>query len=110
MVQASAPSTTVALTSSGSPLVFGEKVTFTAKVSPAEEGDPTPTGTVSFREGTTVLGSAKLSKGIATFSSSSLVAGKHTIIAAYGGDTHNAAGESLSLTQTVSKVCRLRWC
>ncbi len=98
-------STTVVLTSSGSPSVFGQKVTFTAKATPAKEGGPTPTGTVSFREGATVLGSGTLnSKGVATFISTSLGAGEHTITAAYGGDIHNAAGESSGLTQMVSKA------
>jgi predicted secreted protein len=106
VIEAFAPApTTVALASSANPSPAGGKVTLTASVSPTTEGGPTPTGTVTFREGTTVLASAKLSdKGIATFSSSSLSVGGHLITAAYGGDTHNAAGESLGLTETIDKA------
>jgi Bacterial Ig-like domain (group 3)/PKD domain len=97
--------TTVALTSSGSPSVHGAKVTFTAKVTPITEGGPAPTGTVEFLEGTTVLGSATPSnKGIATFSSSSLGAGKRTIVAAYRGDTHNEPSESAGYVETITKA------
>jgi Bacterial Ig-like domain (group 3) len=98
------PPSPVALTSSTNPSAHGAEVTFTAKVSPATEGGATPTGTVTFREGTTVLGSVELSEGSATFSSSSLEVGEHTIIAAYGGDSHNAPGESTGLAQVVEQA------
>ena len=95
----------VTLTSSTNPSVYGQKVTFTAKVNPTKEGDPTPTGTVEFLNGTTVLGSAKLnSTAVATFSSSSLGAGDHTIVAEYGGDTHNSSGESAGVAQVVDQA------
>src|SRR5262249_56970702 len=52
--------TTTALVSSGSPTVFGQQVRFTATVSAASG---TPTGTVTFLEGTTTLGTASLTNG-----------------------------------------------
>ena len=46
-----------------------------------------PTGTVTFYDGTTtVLGSGKLVLGLASFTTSSLSVGSHTITAVYGGD------------------------
>ena len=53
---------TVALTSSQNPSVFGQSVTFTATVS-ATGG--TPTGTVTFLDGGTSIGTATLSAGVA---------------------------------------------
>jgi hypothetical protein len=83
-------------------------VTFTAKVNPTKENDAAPTGMVKFLNGTSTLGSAKLSdlndQGIATFSSSSLGIGNHTIVAVYGGDSHNSSGESAGVAQVVDKA------
>src|SRR5439155_11761280 len=59
--------TTTALVSSGSPTVFGQSVTFTATVSTVAPGAGTPTGTVSFKDGTTTLLTPNLVSGQATF-------------------------------------------
>jgi hypothetical protein len=64
----------------------------------------TPTGTVTFRQGQTVLGTVNLSSGQAIFSTSSLPAGSLSIVAAYGGDTRFAGSTSAPLTQTVNKA------
>jgi uncharacterized protein (TIGR03437 family) len=89
---------TNALTSSLNPSAPGQAVTFTATVAPA-----TATGTVTFLDGSTVLGSGTLSNGVATFSSSTLAAGTHSITATYNGDS-NYGGSSATLSQTVSKT------
>ena len=60
---------------------YGTSVTFTATVTSAG----VPTGTVTFEDGTTVLGNAPLSGGVATFSTNSLAGGTHQIVAYYGG-------------------------
>jgi hypothetical protein len=63
-------------------------VTFTATVSGAQSG-LTPTGTVTFKDGATVIGSGSLNGGgQATFSTSALSGGSHSITAVYGGDTN----------------------
>ena len=63
----------------------GQSVTLTAKVVSATTGPPT--GSVSFYEGTSLLGTGTLASGTATFSTSSLTAGTtNTIEAVYGGD------------------------
>jgi Bacterial Ig-like domain (group 3)/Carboxypeptidase regulatory-like domain/IPT/TIG domain/Bacterial Ig-like domain len=95
----------ISLTSTPNPSVHGQKVTFTAKITPAVEGGPTPLGTVAFVEGSSILGVANLnSKGTATFSTTSLGAGKHPILASYSGDSHYGPAESAPLTQIVEQA------
>ncbi|MDI9849627.1 Ig-like domain repeat protein, partial [Rhodoblastus sp. 17X3] len=73
-------------TSSATPL-FGTAVTLTATVS----GGQSPTGSVVFKDGANVLGSAPLAGGTARFSTSSLSVGAHSVVAVYGGDVNNAS-------------------
>ncbi|MFC6645342.1 Ig-like domain-containing protein [Granulicella cerasi] len=69
----------------------------TAKVASSLTGNPTPSGTVSFYDGTTLLGSSTLASGTATFAASGLAVGTHTVKAVYSGDTHfNPATSSTS--------------
>jgi len=57
---------TVTLTSSPNPAAFGQSITFTATVTSGGSG--TPTGTVTFKDGTTTLGTGTLNtSGVATF-------------------------------------------
>src|SRR5207244_38522 len=81
-------STTTAVTSSANPAVFGQPVTFTATVSAVAPSVGTPTGTVTFRDGTTAPGTATLTNGTATLTTSGLSVGSHTITVVYGGDTN----------------------
>ena len=76
--------TTTAATVSGS-LVYGGAVTIKATVTPTGTGSPT--GTVQFLDGTTVLGTQTVANGVATLTTSSLLAGNHALSAAYQGDT-----------------------
>jgi hypothetical protein len=99
-------STTTALTSSANPSVLGQSVTFTATVSPVVPGAGTATGTVTFLDGGSPIGTGTLSGGLATFTSSALAAGSHTITTSYGGDG-NFNGSTGSLTgnpQVVNKA------
>jgi hypothetical protein len=75
--------TTTLLTSSVNPGVPHETVTFTATVSPAFQG--TPTGTVTFYNGSSVLQTVSLVNGVATYSTTSLAAGARKIKATYNG-------------------------
>jgi hypothetical protein len=80
--------------------VIGQPVTFTATVTSG--GNPVTTGTVDFTEGTTVLADdvALNTSGQATFTTSTLTAGSHTVTAIYGGTA--AFGESsATVTQEV---------
>jgi hypothetical protein len=96
--------TTTTLVSSLNPSVFGQSVTFTVNVSAQIAGSGTPAGSVTFFDGSTKLGSAKLnSSGQAVFTTSSLRAGSHTITAVYGGSTRFATSTSAALAQTVNQ-------
>jgi hypothetical protein len=97
--------TTTTLSSSANPSSVGQPVTFTAIVGVVAPGAGTPTGTVTFKDGNTVLGTASLQvvNGVvqAIFTTSSLTKGKHTITAVYSGDADFLSSTSASLTQTV---------
>jgi hypothetical protein len=94
--------TTTALSSSPNPSLIGQMVTLTATVT-ANTG--TPTGTVTFRDGSMTLGSATLSaSGIATFSTSLLAVGPHGLSASYGGDASHAGSSSVPLVHTVNQT------
>ncbi len=88
---------TTTVSSSGSPSTYGDSVTFTANVTPSSA-----TGTITFMDGSTTLGTGTLAGGQATFSIASLTAGSHSITAAYGGDTSDAPSTSSSINQTVN--------
>jgi hypothetical protein len=93
--------TTTALVSSPSPSKVGQNVTFTATVT-RSPGTGTPTGTVQFYDGTTLLGSGPLGpNGKATFTTSKLAAGSHGITARYLGDATDAGSISATQTQVV---------
>src|SRR5205823_3090661 len=95
-------STTATVTSGTNPAAFGQSVTFTATVAAVAPGVGTPTGTVTFRDGTTNLGTATLTAaGTATLTTATLTIGSHAISAVYGGDTNFATSTSATLTQTV---------
>ena len=93
---------TVGVHSSPNPSTYGTAVNFTATVT--SSGSVTPTGTVAFLDGTTQIGTATIvgTTGIATFSTSSLAAGSHTITASYKGDSNDGPGTSLPLSQSVN--------
>lgn len=95
-----APSTTV-VSSSGTPSVFGDPVTFTATV--ASGGQPVRGGTVQFRDGSTDLGAPITvgPTGSVTYVAIELTAGTHPITAVYSGTTE-IAGSSGSLDQVVT--------
>jgi len=97
--------TTTQLGASANPSVFGQLVTFTAAVAAIAPGAGTPTGTVTFKDGATVLGTGTLNAGTATFTTTaSLGAGNHSITAAYGSDTNFAGSASAALTQVVNRA------
>ena len=95
MLQSTATSTS----SSANPSTFGQPVTFVATVSMS---GGTPSGTVTFRNGTTTLGTGTLNgAGQATFTTSSLTVGSHSITAVYGGSGSFTASTSAALIQVV---------
>ncbi len=91
--QAIKADTRTRLTSSKNPSRHRHPVTFTAAVS-ANSGD-TPTGTVTFRDFSTIVGTAQLSGGQATFTTSRLRRGPHLIRATYGGSPTDRRSSAL---------------
>jgi uncharacterized repeat protein (TIGR01451 family) len=86
------------LTSSQNPSSGGQPVTFTATVA----GSPgTPTGTVTFADGATTLATVAMAGGTASFTTSSLTVGVHTMVATYSGDV-GFATSTASLQQAVN--------
>jgi RHS repeat-associated protein len=97
--------TTTSLSLSSSTTVVGQPLTFTATVSVTSPGAGTPTGTVTFYDGSTALGNGTVnSSGIATFSTSALAVGSHSITAGYGGDSNFNGSNSGSQAETVQKA------
>jgi len=96
-----AVATTTTVASSLNPSTFGQAVTFTAT---AKATSGTPTGTVTFKDGTKALGSAALVAGVAKFTAKSLAVGAHSITAVYAGNVNFAGSTSAVLKQTVNKA------
>ena len=96
--------TTTAVKSSLNPSVFGQPVTFTALVHASSPGSGVPAGTVTFKEGTSVLGSGTLNGGQATFSTATLVPAAHTIVAVFGGSASFKSSTSAVFSQQVNKA------
>src|SRR5205807_2338908 len=97
-------SSATALASSANPSVSGQSVVFTATVSAVSPGAGTPTGPVTFMDGTNPLATNSLSAGQATFTTSTFAVGSHSITAVYVDDVNFSSSTSGTLTQTVSKA------
>jgi hypothetical protein len=95
--------TTTVLTSAPTTAVSGTSVTLTAAVTPAS-GTAIPTGTLTFRDGTTTLGTpAPLdATGKATYTSTSFTATTHTLTASYSGATAFGLSTSSAVTLTIT--------
>ncbi len=87
----------VMLSASANPSVPAQAVTFTAALS-----NTSATGSVTFFDGATSLGSQALSGAVASISIASLSPGTHAITASYAGDSNNQSSVSPVLLQTVS--------
>ena len=95
--------TSARVASNLNPSPLNAKVTFTASVTP-NLGTGIPTGTVSFEDGSTLLGTGTLNaSGVAKFTVSNLTVGQHSITAVYGGDGNNIGSTSSVLAQTVNQ-------
>lgn len=95
---AKAPTTTTLASSSLSPSL-GQSVTLTATVVPQTSG--TPSGSVGFYNGSTLLSTVSLSGGVATLNTSSLSLGAQNITASYSGDSNFNASTSQILAENI---------
>jgi uncharacterized repeat protein (TIGR03803 family) len=94
--------TTTSLTSSMNPSFVDQLVTFTATVQVLGD-NYFPTGTVSFYDGTTLIATGNLANGVATYTTSTLTLGKHSITATFNGAPYLLSSTSVPLTQLVQK-------
>ena len=104
--------TTTAVVSSAATSMSGSPVTFTATVA-GTSPTKVPTGTVTFMDGATTLGTTSLSAAAsvpgsvdtytvtATYTTSTLTGGSHNITAIYSSDLNFLASTSIVTTQNV---------
>ena len=98
--------TTLVVSSSANPSVFGQPLTFTVNVTANAPGAGTPTGTIQFVvDGVNSGAPVALAAGSASSASiSSLSVGNHTVAGVYSGDADFKTSTSLNFTQTVNKA------
>ena len=94
--------TTTTLTTSSPAIYVGQTVTLTATVS-SPFGTPPNSEIVTFKSGGVVIGTGSLSGGVATFTTSTLAAANHVLLATYPGDANFKSSQSPSTTLVVSK-------
>jgi Bacterial Ig-like domain (group 3) len=93
--------TSTALTASPTSSKVNDPVDFTATVTPSSA--ITPTGTVTFMDGATTLGSSRpLVSKQASFQTSFANAGTHSITAVYSGDSNFTGSTSPALNYSVT--------
>jgi len=87
---------TVTLAASPSPASAGQSTTLTATVTPTATYASVPTGTIEFQDGSSALGTAVTldSTGKATYTSTTLAPGTHSLTAVYSGDSTYPAGNA----------------
>jgi hypothetical protein len=89
------------LTVAPEPSIFGQSFVATLSVSGQTSGLPVPTGSVDFYVDGAFVATANMSGGSASYTdSNSLVAGQHTIVASYSGDSRYAP-KSFSVIHTI---------
>jgi sugar lactone lactonase YvrE len=91
------------LTVAPNPVVTGQSATFTLTITPAPTGSPL--GTVSFYDGSTLVGTGTVNSfGVATFSTSTLPVGSDSVTAAYSGNAAFASSISPAITVQVNSA------
>jgi len=92
--------TSTSLSSAANPAPYGQPVTFTAAVSSALG---TPTGKVTFMNGSEILHTATLAGSVASYVTAKLPVGTASITAAYAGNAKFAGSTSAALAQEVTQ-------
>jgi hypothetical protein len=89
---------TVTLISSLNPANYGTPVTFTAQT-PASA-----TGSMTFYDGGTIIGTGTISGGVATYTTNALGTATHNITASYGGDSNYLPAVSAVLSEVIIRT------
>ena len=94
-------SPSVNLTATASPGAFGDLIILQASVGTISLDAPIPaaTGTITFYDGTTVLGTLPVNSPYTTFPTSLAVSGTHQFSARYSGDANYIAATSVNAQQ-----------
>src|ERR1017187_2407360 len=90
-------STSLVLSSSVNPSIFGQPVTLTATITPSAA-----TGKVTFYDGTNVLGSAAVSSGVASLVTIGIGYGARNLTARYIGNSGYSPSVSSGLTENIT--------
>jgi hypothetical protein len=93
--------TTTALASSGSPSTLGNNVTFTATVQTNGVTASNAGGTLVFKAGAVGLGTAPVTGGVASLTTSAVPFGTNLVTAVYVGDANHLGSSSEAVTQVV---------
>ncbi len=94
--------TTTTLTASPNPALQGSGVTLRATIGVVSPSSGVATGTVEFFNGSTSLGTATLSGGVATLVTTTLPVGSNTLTAVYSGDSHYHGSASGGVIETIT--------
>jgi hypothetical protein len=89
---------TVVLTSSLNPANYGSPVTFTAQTAASA------TGSMTFYDGGTIIGTGTISGGVATYTTNALGTATHNITASYGGDSNYLPAVSAVLPEVIIRT------
>ena len=104
--QVNRAATSVDVTSSSAPSVYGQPVTFTATVSVQAPGAGSPSGTITFMDGAVELGTVPVNSGTGfqgSITTSSLSVAQHAIVATYSGDD-SFHGSTDTVVQKVNRA------
>jgi glucuronoarabinoxylan endo-1,4-beta-xylanase len=91
--------TSLVLMATPNPAGAGAAVMLTATLSSAAGA---PSGTITFLDGTTTLGTSALANGVASFTASTLATGNHSLTASYAGTASFAASTSAAVALVVN--------
>lgn len=91
--------TSTILISSNNPTTYGQSTTFTATVLGGS-----PTGTITFKNGGTTIGTATLPTNSLAYPALSGASSPHSITAVYSGDSNNAGSTSNTISQAINKA------
>ena len=95
--------TATAISSTPNPSASGQAITLTAQVTTS--GPSSPTGSVTFREGTTVLGGTAVNgNGVATLTTKQIPLGSNLLTATYDGSPMSLNSTSAPITQNVNQA------
>jgi hypothetical protein len=89
---------TITLTTTTNPATYGTPVTFTAQM------PSSATGSMTFLDGATVLGTGNIAGGVATYTINTLSAGSHSITVSYAGDSNYSSAVSPVVTQVIMRT------